>query len=116
MRSPAAFPGDEVIACQCNIITEREIEEAVVRLLDRDAWQLIVPAQVYHELGKRGRCCSCFPNTVEIIVATTEAYHRDHNHSPAEVVAFIARLRERQAQHEQARRASAARPRLRRAG
>jgi hypothetical protein len=26
-------------------------------------------------MDKRGRCCSCFPNVVDIIVRVTEEYH-----------------------------------------
>ncbi len=43
--------------------------------LDEDPWQLIVPAKVYHELGKRGVCCGCFPNVVDIILRVVENYH-----------------------------------------
>ena len=38
-------------------------------LLDEDCWQLIVPAKVYHAMQKRGRCCGCFPNVVDIILS-----------------------------------------------
>ena len=53
-----------MLICHCNIITEREIEQSIVELLDQDPWQLIVPAKVYHAMHKRGRCCGCFPNVV----------------------------------------------------
>ena len=40
-----------MLVCHCNLITEKEIEEAIVSLLDADPWQLIVPAKVYHTLN-----------------------------------------------------------------
>ena len=46
-----------MLICHCNVITEKEIEQAIIHLLDQDPWQLIVPAKVYHSMQKRGRCC-----------------------------------------------------------
>jgi bacterioferritin-associated ferredoxin len=73
-----------MIICQCNIITEQRIEEAVVRLLKDDPWGIIVPNKVYHALGKSGRCCGCFPNVVRIIARTREDFHRRRNSENAE--------------------------------
>jgi hypothetical protein len=57
------------------VITSRDVEKIVRQFLDEDPWQLIVPAKVYHEMGKRGLCCGCFPNVVDIIIEVTEKYH-----------------------------------------
>ena len=65
----------KMITCHCNIITEAEIEQTIIDLLDQDRWQLIVPAKVYHTLSQRGKCCRCFPNVVDIIIRTSDAYH-----------------------------------------
>lgn len=61
-----------VIVCQCNILSDTEIEAAVERLLKDDPWQLIVPSKVYHSMGIRGRCCGCFADVIEIIGAMTQ--------------------------------------------
>ena len=82
-----------MLVCHCNLITEKEIEEAIVALLDEDAWQLIVPAKVYHTLKKRGRCCGCFPNVVETIIRVTEQYHRRGGVGETEIVPFLDRVR-----------------------
>ena len=82
-----------MIVCQCNIIGEREIERAIIGLLDEDAWRLIAPVQVYHAMGRRGRCCGCFPNVVDIIVRVTQDYHRDRATPEADVISFVERLR-----------------------
>lgn len=82
-----------MLVCSCNYITDREIIDVVNGLLDEDCWQLIVPSKVYHAMSKRGRCCGCFPNVVDIIIRTTEAYHARQNTDGAEVVDFIARLK-----------------------
>ncbi len=83
-----------MIVCQCNIITVKDIEQAIEGLLRDDPWKLVVPVQVYHALGKRGRCCGCFPGVVDIIVRVTESLHRTINSPEAELICFVDRLRE----------------------
>jgi bacterioferritin-associated ferredoxin len=61
-----------MFVCQCNLLSQGEIEAAVEKLLAEDPWQLIVPSKVYHAMQIRGRCCGCFPDVVEIIGAVTE--------------------------------------------
>ncbi len=92
-----------MIVCQCNIITVRDIKETITGLLDEDLWRLIVPVQVYQAMGKRGRCCGCFPGVVDIIVRTTEAYHRRIATPQAEVICFLDRLRNGHRRHEENR-------------
>ena len=82
-----------MLICHCNIITEKEIEETIIRRLDQDRWQLIVPAKVYHAMNKRGRCCSCFPNVVETIIRVTEDYHARSVTSGADIVSHLDRVR-----------------------
>lgn len=94
-----------MIVCQCNLITTRDIEAAVRGLLAEDEWRLVVPVQVYHAMGKRGRCCGCFPGVVDIIVRETEAWHRERQRPECEVVSLVERLRREHARHEEQRRA-----------
>ena len=82
-----------MLICHCNIITEKEIEQTIVGLLDQDPWQLIVPAKVYHAMQKRGRCCGCFPNVVETIIRVTESYHARSEASGVDVVSHLDRVR-----------------------
>ena len=91
-----------MLVCSCNYITDHEIREVINELLDQDCWQLIVPAKVYHAMEKRGRCCGCFPNVVDIIIQTTEEYHARHDSTDDEIFDFMSRLREF---HEENRRA-----------
>jgi len=101
-----------MLVCHCNVITEAEIVSAIEELLTEDEWRLIVPLQVYHSMNKRGRCCGCFPNVVDIIVRTTEAWHRRKARPESEVVDLVARLREEHSRLEAER--LAARERMRR--
>jgi hypothetical protein len=82
-----------MMVCSCNIITDKDIREVIISLLDQDCWQLIVPGKVYHAMQKRGRCCGCFPNVVDIIVKTTEEYHARRPSEGTEVVDFMERLK-----------------------
>jgi bacterioferritin-associated ferredoxin len=65
-----------MITCHCNYITEAQIVDVILDFLREDPWQLVVPNKVYHEMGKRGRCCGCFPSVIDIIVKTTLEFHR----------------------------------------
>ncbi|MGF0539860.1 hypothetical protein ACQQ2Q_17810 [Agrobacterium sp. ES01] len=44
-------------------------------------------------MSKRGRCCGCFPNVVDLIISTTKAYHDARETDGDVVVDFIERLR-----------------------
>ena len=93
---------EDVLVCSCNYITDKEIREVITNLLDEDCWQLIVPAKVYHAMEKRGRCCGCFPNVVDIIIQTTEEYHARRHSTETEIFDFMSRLKQF---HEENRRA-----------
>lgn len=82
-----------MLVCSCNFISEKEIEDTINALLDEDCWQLIVPAKVYHAMEKRGRCCGCFPNVVDLIIRTTERYHAVRHPTDAHVCDFMSRLK-----------------------
>lgn len=81
-----------MLVCQCNLITTRDIEDIVLALLDVDPWQLVVPAHIYRELGKRGQCCGCVPNLVDIIIKVTENYHLRMTGDTANLVDVRTRL------------------------
>lgn len=88
-----------MLICHCNLITQKEIEEVIIQLLEQDPWTLIVPAKVYHTLQKRGRCCGCFPNVVETIIRVTESYHSRSQASEGDVVSHLDRVRELRVQY-----------------
>ncbi|CAN7194794.1 (2Fe-2S)-binding protein [Pararhizobium sp. LjRoot235] len=91
-----------MLVCSCNFITDKDIEDTIIELLDEDCWQLIVPAKVYHAMQKRGRCCGCFPNVVDIIIRTTERYHASRPSTDGQLFDFMTRLKQF---HEENRRA-----------
>ena len=80
-----------------------EIRETIRSLLKDDPWRLITPVQVYHEMGKRGRCCGCFPGLVDLILETTEHYHLEMTSDRSTVISFINKLKKEHEQCETAR-------------
>ena len=57
-----------MIVCSCNIITRRDIEAVIERLLADDPYAVLTPNLIYHRLGRRGRCCGCFPQVTDILI------------------------------------------------
>ena len=82
-----------MIVCSCNVITEKEISDVIISFLDEDDWQLVTPGKVYHAMAQRGRCCGCFPGVIDIIVSTTETYHRQKQTPDAVIIPFIQKIR-----------------------
>lgn len=82
-----------MITCHCNRIRVEEIEQTIRELLSEEAYQLIVPVQVYHRMSQRGRCCSCFPSVIDIIVRVTAAFHEELQTPSAEIIDLVARLK-----------------------
>ena len=62
-----------MIVCHCNILTCIEIEDTIDALLIADPSRRLTPGMVYRDLGRRGRCCGCFPAIVALIVAAVDA-------------------------------------------
>lgn len=102
-----------MIVCHCNAIAERDIEATIEELLAEDPWRLLVPGQVYHEMGKRGRCCGCFPGVIDIIIRTTENFHRRNATCETEIGSLTSRLRQ---EHERSRNRRSEAARYRRRG
>lgn len=67
-----------MIVCHCNVLTKAMINDAIEGLIDDDPYQLITPGVVYRELGKRGKCCGCFPQVVSLIVQRLEEFQTRH--------------------------------------
>lgn len=56
-----------MIVCSCAIISDRDIEIALVEVLSRPDAPIPTPGVVYRHLSKRMNCCSCAPVAVETI-------------------------------------------------
>jgi hypothetical protein len=56
-----------VIVCSCLVISDAEIEQALVEILSRPDAPLPTPGVVYRHLQKRMVCCGCAPLAVSTI-------------------------------------------------
>jgi bacterioferritin-associated ferredoxin len=61
-----------MIVCQCKVISDRQIMDTAIALVEEDPWRPITPGLVYKELGKRHECCGCVPVVVDMIVQAVE--------------------------------------------
>ena len=50
-----------MIVCQCNNITDRDINAAIDWMRAADPETIITPGKVYRALGKRADCGGCMP-------------------------------------------------------
>ena len=57
-----------MIVCSCNVITNRDLESVIEEILVADPYAVLTPNLLYHRLGRRGRCCGCFPHVTRILV------------------------------------------------
>ena len=56
-----------MIVCSCLIITDAQIERALLELLSRPDAPLPTPGVVYRQLAKKMVCCGCSPLAVSTI-------------------------------------------------
>lgn len=56
-----------MIVCSCTVITDRDVEGAVIAILDRPQPMIPTPGLVFRELGKKMNCCGCAPLAVDTI-------------------------------------------------
>jgi len=56
-----------MIVCSCMIITDQDIEAALIDVLNRPDAPIPTPGIVFRHLSKRMNCCGCAPVAVETI-------------------------------------------------
>lgn len=56
-----------MIVCSCTIITDQDIEMALVEILSRPNAPIPTPGVIFRHLKKRMNCCGCAPLAVETI-------------------------------------------------
>ncbi len=61
-----------MIVCHCNVITDGDINRALLYLLNLPEAPIPTPGLVYRTLNHRFNCCSCAPVAVETIYAAME--------------------------------------------
>jgi hypothetical protein len=71
-----------MIVCSCTLITDSDIEAALVDILNRPNAPIPTPGVVYRHLQKRMNCCGCAPLAVETIYNKVEELERKGLISP----------------------------------
>jgi bacterioferritin-associated ferredoxin len=56
-----------MIVCSCQVISDKDIEQALVAILREPHAPLPTPGVVYRHLAKKMVCCSCSPLAVRTI-------------------------------------------------
>ena len=56
-----------MIVCSCPVITDKDIEEALVEIMSQPDAPLPTPGVVYQHLSKKMVCCGCAPLAVSTI-------------------------------------------------
>lgn len=71
-----------MIVCSCSVISDRDIEDALIELMNKPEAPIPTPGVVYRHLQKRMGCCGCAPLAVETIYAKLEELERKGLISP----------------------------------
>lgn len=56
-----------MIVCSCTVITDRDIETALIELLDQPDALIPTPGVVFRHLQEKMNCCGCAPLAIETI-------------------------------------------------
>ncbi len=66
-----------MIICSCAVISDGDIEIALVEILSQPNALLPTPGVVYRHLSKKMNCCSCAPLAVTTIYQLVDQLERD---------------------------------------
>jgi hypothetical protein len=72
-----------MIVCSCTVITDLDIEGALLEILNAPDAPIPTPGIVYRHLSKRMNCCGCAPLAVETIYNKVEELERKGLISPS---------------------------------
>ena len=84
-----------MIVCSCTLISDRDIDRAVVEIMSSSRALLPTPGVVFRHLKAKMNCCSCAPLTVAVIyeaMARLESDTRICSFALAEVRSKLARV------------------------
>lgn len=71
-----------MIVCSCTVISDRDIEGALIEILNQPNAPIPTPGVVYRHLQKRMNCCGCAPLAVETIYDKVDELERKGLISP----------------------------------
>ena len=71
-----------MIICSCTVITDHDIERALVEILSRPDALLPTPGVVFRHLSKKMNCCGCAQLAVSTIYQLVEKLEREGSVCP----------------------------------
>lgn len=92
-----------MIVCSCAVISDRDIDRAVIEIMSSPPALLPTPGVVFRHLQKRMNCCRCASLTVSIIYSSMDRLEKDTRVCPyalAEARRKLAILDERRRRRE----------------
>lgn len=95
-----------MIVCSCNVISDGDIEAAVIDIMSAPNAPIPTPGVVFRHLNKRMNCCTCAPVAVSSIYAAMDRIALTSRICPfilAEARAKLVRIEERRQQRESVR-------------
>jgi len=61
-----------MIVCSCAVVSDRDLEQAVVEVMSQPNAPLPTPGVIFRHLQKKMQCCGCAPLAIETIYAKME--------------------------------------------
>ncbi len=92
-----------MIICSCAVISERDIECAVIEIMSAGTALLPTPGVVFRHLSKKMNCCTCAPVAVSAIYTAMDRLAADTRVCPyalADARAKLIRIEERRAEKQ----------------
>jgi hypothetical protein len=65
-----------MIVCQCNVISDRQIMDTAIALVEEDPWRPITPGLVYKQLGQTARMLRMRPGRCRHAIVQAVEDHR----------------------------------------
>ena len=88
----ARSQGFIVIVCSCTVLTDRDLEAALVEILSQPNAPLPTPGVVFRHLSKQMQCCGCAPLTVSVIYDLVDKLEREGRACPCACATAKSRL------------------------
>ncbi len=81
-----------MIICSCTMMSDRDIERALIEILSQPNAPLPTPGLVYRHMSKTMNCCSCAPLAVTTIYSIVEKLEREGKICPCACASAKTRL------------------------
>ncbi len=92
-----------MIICSCAVISDRDIDRAVIEIMSAPNALLPTPGVVFRHLNKKMNCCTCAPVAVSAIYGAMDRLAADtrvNAFALAEARAKLIRIEERRAERQ----------------